>query len=61
MTIACIVPDITNPFYPSLIRGIQSVTDGLSYDVIAVNTDGLPSEAPSGIFSIGRGRAGSMA
>ena len=27
MTIACIVPDITNPFYPALIRGIQSVTD----------------------------------
>ncbi|MFS8110622.1 LacI family DNA-binding transcriptional regulator [Rhizobium jaguaris] len=42
MTIACIVPDITNPFYPSLIRGIQSVTDGLNYDVIAVNTDGSP-------------------
>ncbi|GLS19672.1 LacI family transcriptional regulator [Labrys miyagiensis] len=42
MTIACIVPDITNPFYPSLIRGIQSVADGLSYDVIAVNTDGSP-------------------
>jgi len=42
MTIACIVPDITNPFYPSLIRGIQAVADGVSYDVIAVNTDGLP-------------------
>ena len=42
MTIACIVPDITNPFYPSLIRGIQSVADGHSYDVIAVNTDGTP-------------------
>ena len=41
MTIACIVPDITNPFYPTLMRGIQSVTDGLNYDVIAVNTDGL--------------------
>jgi LacI family transcriptional regulator len=40
MTIACIVPDITNPFYPTLMRGIQSVTDGHSYDVIAVNTDG---------------------
>lgn len=40
MTIACIVPDITNPFYPSLMRGIQSITDGLNYDVIAVNTDG---------------------
>ncbi len=42
MTIACIVPDITNPFYPALMRGIQSITDGLSYDVIAVNTDGTP-------------------
>ena len=42
MTIACIVPDITNPFYPSLIRGIQSVTDHLDYDVISVNTDGNP-------------------
>jgi len=42
MTIACIVPDITNPFYPSLIRGIQSIADGQNYDVIAVNTDGSP-------------------
>ena len=25
MTIACIVPDITNPFYPVLIRGVQAV------------------------------------
>jgi LacI family transcriptional regulator len=41
MTIACIVPDITNPFYPTLMRGILSVTGGLSYDVLAVNTDGL--------------------
>jgi LacI family transcriptional regulator len=40
MTIACIVPDITNPFYPALIRGIQSVTDKVSYDVLSVNTDG---------------------
>lgn len=40
MTIACIVPDITNPYYPALIRGIQSVAEGQSYDVIAVNTDG---------------------
>ena len=29
MTIACMVPDITNPFYPALMRGIQSVTDTL--------------------------------
>jgi LacI family transcriptional regulator len=42
MTIACIVPDITNPFYPALIRGIQAVTDRISYDVLSVNTDGSP-------------------
>lgn len=41
MTIACIVPDITNPYYPALIRGIQSIAEGQSYDVISVNTDGL--------------------
>lgn len=40
MTIACIVPDIANPFYSSLMRGIQSVTDGHGYDVIVANTDG---------------------
>ena len=42
MTVACIVPDITNPFYPALMRGVQSITDGLGYDVIALNTDGTP-------------------
>ncbi len=40
MTIACVVPDISNPFYPALMRGVQSVTDGEKYDVIAFNTDG---------------------
>jgi len=41
MTIACMVPDITNPFYPALMRGIQSVCEAQGYDVIAVNTDGV--------------------
>ncbi|WP_158818796.1 LacI family DNA-binding transcriptional regulator [Methylocapsa sp. S129] len=41
MTIACVVPDVANPFYPSLVRGIQSVADAAGYDVIALNTDGL--------------------
>src|SRR6201991_5186726 len=25
MALACVVPDITNPFYPGLVRGVQSV------------------------------------
>lgn len=40
MTLACVVPDVANPFYPSLVRGIQSVADAAGYDVIALNTDG---------------------
>lgn len=40
MTIACLVPDITNPFYPSLVRGVQSIAESAGYDVIIVNTNG---------------------
>src|SRR5579871_2588375 len=39
-TIAVVVPDISNPFYPSLLRGVQSVADRARYDVMTVNTDG---------------------
>ena len=41
MSIACIVPDIANPFYASLVRGVQSVTDRYHYDAIVASTDGL--------------------
>lgn len=40
MTIACVVPDITNPFYPALIRGVQKVAQTHGYDVITLNSDG---------------------
>jgi LacI family transcriptional regulator len=32
--IACIVPDITNAFFPAFLRGIQSVTEPHDYDLI---------------------------
>ena len=38
-TLACVIPDIANPFYPSLVRGVQVVADSEGYDVIAINTD----------------------
>lgn len=41
MTLACIIPDITNPFYPSLVRGVLTVAENAGYDVITVNTDGV--------------------
>jgi LacI family transcriptional regulator len=39
-TIASIIPDITNPFYPWFERGIQDVIDAEGYDLIVYNTDG---------------------
>jgi LacI family transcriptional regulator len=38
MTIACVVPDIGNPFYPDLVRGVQLEAESAGYDVIALNT-----------------------
>jgi LacI family transcriptional regulator, galactose operon repressor len=43
-TIACIVPDITNPFYPALERGAQNGAEAQGYDVLIYNTDGLPAK-----------------
>jgi LacI family transcriptional regulator len=43
-TIACIVPDITNPFYPALERGAQKSAESNGYDVLIYNTDGLPAK-----------------
>jgi LacI family transcriptional regulator len=43
-TIACIVPDITNPFYPALERGAQNNAEINGYDVLIYNTDGLPAK-----------------
>lgn len=43
-TIATIIPDIGNPFYPAFQRGIQDVTRNQDYDLILYNTDELESE-----------------
>jgi LacI family transcriptional regulator len=41
-TIALIIPDITNPFYPSVARGLQDVVGPAGYHVIVSNTDADP-------------------
>jgi LacI family transcriptional regulator len=41
LIVACLIPDITNPFYPAFERGIQDVADANDYDLIAYNTDGI--------------------
>ncbi len=41
-TLACIVPDLTNPTYPALIRGFQTAADAAGYDTMIFDTDGTP-------------------
>jgi LacI family transcriptional regulator len=38
--IAAVIPDITNPFYPTFVRGIQDVAEAHDYHVATYNTDG---------------------
>jgi LacI family transcriptional regulator len=39
LTIALVVPDITNPYYPLLSRGVEDVASEHGYTVIFCNTD----------------------
>jgi len=43
-TVAGIIPDITNPFYPAFERGIQDVAETRGYDLITCNTDGMAAK-----------------
>lgn len=41
--VAVVVPDITNPFYGVLTRGLADALDGAGYGTYVCNTDGLPA------------------
>lgn len=38
-TIAAVIQDINNPFYPAFVRGVQDAAEHAGYDVIVYNTD----------------------
>jgi len=40
MTLGIVVPDITNPIFPPIVRGIESAIATAGYMAIVVNTDG---------------------
>lgn len=42
MTIGIIIPDISNPYYAEIVRGIQDVADREGYAVTLHNTDSSP-------------------
>lgn len=55
-TIAGIIPDITNPFYPAFERGIQDTADQHGYDLIMYNTDGTEERERRCLDSLLQGR-----
>jgi LacI family transcriptional regulator len=57
MALACVVPDITNPFYPGLVRGVQSVAAPAGYDVLMFDTDGREDGETRALNWLLQGRA----
>jgi LacI family transcriptional regulator len=39
MTVGIIIPDISNPYYAEIVRGIQDMADQYGYAIILLNTD----------------------
>lgn len=56
MVIACIVPDLTNPFYPALVAGVQAVAGPAEYDVVAISTGGQRAAELAAISGAHQGR-----
>ena len=57
MALACVVPDITNPFYPGLVRGVQSAAAPAGYDVLMFDTDGREEGEARALDWLLQGRA----
>jgi LacI family transcriptional regulator len=55
-TIAAIIPDIANPFYPTFARAVQDIARQNNYDLILYNTDELAEEELKCLRSVERGR-----
>lgn len=55
-TIAGVIPDITNPFYPAFERGIQDTVNRHGYDLVMYNTDGKVEQERKCLDSLLQGR-----
>jgi LacI family transcriptional regulator, galactose operon repressor len=55
-TVALLIPDIANPFYPLVARGLEDGLDG-DYRTFICNTDGLPSRERDFLHEVADRRA----
>jgi LacI family transcriptional regulator len=51
-TIGLVVPDITNPFFPEVARGVQDIARSQDYSVFLCNTDESPQEELQALNSL---------
>ena len=50
MTAGIIIPDISNPYYAEIVRGVQDMADHYGYAVILLNTDRNPERITKHIY-----------
>jgi LacI family transcriptional regulator len=54
--IACIVPDLANPFYPSLVVAVQKVARAAGYEVVTIDTEGVEANERLVVAAAAQGR-----
>ena len=54
--IACVVPDLANPFYPSLVVAVQKVARAAGYEVVTIDTEGELNNERQVILAAQQGR-----
>jgi LacI family transcriptional regulator, galactose operon repressor len=57
MTLALVIPDITNPYYPAVERGLQDSAEAGGYQLITYNTDGVAAKERKALRSVRETRA----
>ncbi|MFI9510334.1 LacI family DNA-binding transcriptional regulator [Nocardia sp. NPDC052566] len=51
-TVGLVIPDLTNPLFPPIVRGIEDVLAPAGYSTLIVNTDNQPDREKSQIASL---------
>ncbi|MEO3872816.1 LacI family DNA-binding transcriptional regulator [Nonomuraea sp. B12E4] len=51
-SIGLVIPDLTNPLFPPIVRGIEDVLGGIGYNAWIVNTDNDPARETAAVESL---------
>ena len=52
MTVGVVIPDITNPFFPPVVRGIEAHLQPRGYSALIANTDGFEAGESGAVSSL---------